>query len=104
MIGFHEALTADLYGTHIKTSLVYFAKVESTFWDHNPGSEERLPAAQRMIPVISTERAAQTIVKGVLKGKKKITAPLMIRVIEALTYFFPFITRLIMDKTGYKRR
>lgn len=80
MIGFHEALTADLYGTNIKTSLVYFAKVDSSFWEHNPGSEERLPLAQKMIPVISTERAAQTIVDGVLKGKKKITAPMMIKV------------------------
>lgn len=104
MIGFHEALTADLYGTHIKTSLVYFAKVESSFWEHNPGSEERLPLAQKMIPSISTERAAQKIMNGVLKGKKKITAPVMIKVIESLTYFFPFITRLIMNKTGYKRK
>ena len=104
MIGFHEALTADLYGTNIKTSLVYFAKVDSSFWKHNPGSEERLPLAQKIIPVISTERAAQTIVDGVLKGKKKITAPMMIKVIESLTYFFPFVTRLIMNKTGYKRR
>jgi len=104
MIGFHEALTADLYATNIKTSLVYFAKVDSSFWEHNPGSEERLPLAQKMIPVISTERAAQTIVDGVLKGKKKITAPMMIKVIESLTYFFPFVTRLIMNKTGYKRR
>jgi len=46
MIGFHEALTADLYRTNIKTSLAYFAKVESSFWEHNPGSEERLPLAQ----------------------------------------------------------
>jgi len=104
MIGFHEALTADLYGTNINTSLVYFAKVESSFWEHNPGSEERLPLAQKMIPNISTERAAQTIVDGVLKGKKKITAPMMVKVIDSVTYLFPFITRLIMAKTGYKRR
>ena len=104
MIGFHEALTADLYGTNIKTSLVYFAKVDSSFWEHNPGSAGRLPLAKKFISVISTERAAQTIVDGVLKGKKKITAPMMIKVIESLTYFFPFVTRFIMNKTGYKRR
>lgn len=104
MIGFHEALTADLYGTNIKTSLVYFAKVESSFWEHNLGSEERLPSAQKMIPAISTERAAQTIVNGVLKGKKRITAPIMLDVVESLNHFFPLITRLIMNKTGYKRR
>ena len=104
MIGFHEALTADLYGTDIRTSLVYFAKVKSSFWEHNPGSEERLPLAQKMIPALSAERAAQTIVNGVRKGKNHITAPVMIKVIEILTYLFPFVTRLIMNKTGYKRR
>jgi short-subunit dehydrogenase len=104
MIGFHEALTADLFGTNIKTSLVYFAKVESPFWEHNPGSEERLPLAQKWIPVISTERAAQEIVDGVLRGKKTITAPRMIKVIEFITYLFPFTTRRIMNETGYKRR
>jgi short-subunit dehydrogenase len=104
MIGFHEALTADLHGTKIKTSVVYFAKVESSYWEHNPGSEERLPLVQKLIPVLSTEQAAQAIVDGVLKGKKKITAPAMIKIIELLTYFFPFVTRLIMNKTGYKRR
>ncbi|MGD0885740.1 MAG: SDR family NAD(P)-dependent oxidoreductase [Thermodesulfovibrionales bacterium] len=104
MVGFHEALTADLYNTGIKTSLAYFAKVQSSFWEHNPGSEERLPLAQKMIPVITTEQAAQAIVDGVLKGKKKITAPMMISIVESLTYFFPFITRLIINKSGYKRR
>jgi len=104
MIGFHEALTADLYGTNIKTSLAYFAKVQSTFWEHNPGSEERLPGAQKIIPAISAEKAAQAIVKGVLKGKNKITCPFMIKVIEFLTYLNPYITRFLLNKTGYKRR
>lgn len=104
MLGFHEALTADLYGTNIRTSLAYFAKVKSSYWEHNPHSEERLPSSQRMIPVISAERAAQTIVDGVLANKKKITAPIMVRILETSTQIFPCITRSIMNKTGYKRR
>jgi short-subunit dehydrogenase len=104
MIGFHEALTADLYGTNIRTSLAYFAKVESTFWEHNPGSEERLPGTQKMIPVISAEQAGRAIVQGVLKGKSIITSPFMIRVVEFLNYLNPYIYRFIMNKTGYRRR
>ena len=103
MIGFHEALTADLYRTNIKTSLAYFAKVESSFWEHNPGSEVRLPLAQKMIPIITTEQAAEAIVQGVRKGKRKINTPFMIKVTEFLTYMTPFITRFIMNQTGYKR-
>jgi len=104
MLGFHEAMTADLYHTNIKTSLVYFAKVESAYWQHNPGSEQRLPKAQKIIKVISATKAAQTIVNGVAKGKRKISAPFMLKVIEFLNYLNPFMTRFIMNKTGYQRK
>ena len=45
MRGFNEALRAELYGTRIGVGLVAFAQVSSSFWEHNPGSWERLPAA-----------------------------------------------------------
>ena len=104
MIGFHNALAADLYDTKIKTSLVYFAKVKSDYWQNNPGSEERLPTSQNLIPVITTEKAAKAIVNGVRKGKKKIATPFMIFVMNALIRFTPGITKLIINKTGYKRK
>jgi short-subunit dehydrogenase len=104
MIGLHEALTMDLHGTGIKTSLTYFAKVESSFWEHNPGSEERLPLSQKLIPVISEQQAAQAIVRGVLKGKREISSPFMLKIILFLTWLTPYATRFIMYKTGYKRK
>jgi len=104
MIGFHNALAADLYGTKIKTSLVYFAKVKSDYWQNNPGSEERLPKSQSLIPVITTEKAAKVIVKGVRKGKRKIATPLMLFVMIFFIRYMPGITRFIMNKTGYKKK
>ncbi len=103
MVGFHEALTADLYGTNIKTSLVYFAKVKSSFWENNPNSEERIPSAQKLIPVISAEYAAEVVVRGIIKGKRKIRAPFMLKVVEFLNYLSPSITRIVMNKSGYRR-
>ncbi len=103
MIGFHNALAADLYGTKIKTSLVYFAKVKSDYWKNNPGSEERLPTSQALIPVITPEKAAKAIVKGVQKGKKRIATPFMIFVMNFLLRYTPRLTKLIINKTGYKR-
>jgi|GEM_PF-6501214 len=55
--------------------LAYFAKVKSSFWQHNPDSEERLPLAQKLIPVITTGQVADAIVNGIIKRKKKISAP-----------------------------
>lgn len=104
MIGFHNALTADLYGTKIKTSLAYFAKVKSDYWQNNPGSEERLPTLQSLIPVITTEKAAKAIVNGVRKGKRKIATPFMIFVMNFLIRYTPRISRLIILKTGFKRK
>jgi short-subunit dehydrogenase len=104
MIGFHNALTADLYGTKIKTSLAYFAKVTSDYWENNPGSEERLPTSQALIPVITPEKAARALVKGVRKGKRKIATPFMIFVMNFLIRYAPGITRFIINKTGFKRK
>ena len=103
MIGFHKALTADLYGTKLKTSLAYFAKVSSDYWQNNPGSEERLPTSQALIPVITPERTAKIIVKGVKKGKAKIAGPFMIYVMNFLFHYFPRLSQFILNKTGYKR-
>jgi short-subunit dehydrogenase len=104
MIGFHNALTADLYNTKIKTSLAYFAKVTSDYWQNNPGSEERLPTSQALIPVITPEKAAKAIVKGVQKGKSKIATPIMIFVMNGLIRYFPAVTRLIINKTGFRKK
>jgi len=103
MIGLHEALTMDLHGTGIKTSLSYFAKVESSFWENNPGSEERLPTSQKLIPIITTEKAAKAIVVGVEKGRQNITAPFMVPVLLFLNWLTPTITKVIMHLTGFKR-
>ncbi len=67
------------------------------------GSEERIPKAQVLIPVITPEQAARKIVRGVAREKGKIRAPFMMIFIEFLTYWTPFITRFIMDQTGYRR-
>ncbi|HSO89085.1 MAG TPA: SDR family NAD(P)-dependent oxidoreductase [Draconibacterium sp.] len=104
MLGFHNALTADLYGTNINTSLAYFAKVTSDYWQNNPGSEERLPTSQSLIPVITPEKAAKAIVKGVQRNRRRIASPFMIFVMNGLIHYFPSITRLIMNKTGYRRK
>jgi len=101
MIGLHEALTMDLHKTKIKTSLSYFAKVESSFWTNNPGSEERLPLSQKLIPIINTEKAARAIVNGVANGRRDITSPFMIRILLFLNWLTPPITKFIMHTTGY---
>lgn len=104
MIGFHEALSADLYKTGIKCSLAYFAKVTSSYWENNLGSEEKLPRSQALIPIITPEIAAKSILNGVIKGRKHIYSPFLIAIFNFLIQYTPFITRIIIYKTGFKRK
>jgi len=104
MVGFHNALSADLYRTKIKTSLAYFAKVSSDYWENNPGSEERLPSSQVLINIITPERAAKKIVRGVIRKKKTIVTPFMIHILNVLNQYFPRLMRFIVLQTGYRRK
>lgn len=103
MIGFHEALAADLHKTGINCSLAYFAKVTSTYWEHNPGSEIKLPKAQVLIPVITPQKAAQALLNGVMKKKKHIYTPAIIGLFNFLIRHTPYLMKLIIYNTAYTR-
>jgi short-subunit dehydrogenase len=103
MRGFAEALRADLAGTHIRTMLVTFAKVRSSYFENNPGSEERIPGVQSLLPVLTPEQAAAAIVQGIRCDKREVAAPLMLRVILVMNALFPSVIRQLMTSTGYRR-
>jgi len=96
MHGYTEALRADLSGTGIRVMLTSFAKVASSYWENNPGSEERLPKAQSMMRVLTPEEAAAAIVRGIERSKCEVIAPFMLRIIFTLNRIFPSVTRWIM--------
>jgi short-subunit dehydrogenase len=103
MRGFHEALRADLAGSGVHTTLVTFAKVRSSYWEHNLGSETRVPRAQAIIPTLSAAQAAAAIIDGVKRDKAFVVEPLMLRVVLGLNYLFPSVNRWMLTATGYRR-
>ncbi len=103
MRGLHEALTADLAHTSIKTSLAVFAKVDTDYWSNNPKSEERIPKAQKMIRTLRAKDAAQALLAGASRGRRTIVAPLSLRLILAQSKIFPWVTPWLMRRTGYRR-
>lgn len=48
--GFSEALRADLVRTGIRVTLFESGVVRSSYWEHNPGSRERVPKMGRLVP------------------------------------------------------
>jgi short-subunit dehydrogenase len=89
MRGFNEALRSELYGSRIGVSLVAFSQVSSSFWEHNPGSWERLPAAAHRLRTLTPEDAAAAIVEAIEKDRRLVLRPRMIYLLRLLNTLFP---------------
>ena len=87
--GFNEALRAELHGSHIGVSLVAFAQVSSGFWEHNPGSWERLPAVAHRLRTLTPDEAAAAIAHAVEREKPLVLRPRMIYALRIINTLFP---------------
>jgi uncharacterized protein len=102
--GFTEALRADLSGTGIHVTLYESGVVRSDYWDHNPGSLERVPKMGTLVPPVTNQAAASAIVRGIQHERKLVVIPFMMQ----LTYWqhavFPGVVQWLMTRTGYRRK
>lgn len=96
MEGFTAALRADLYGSGIRVTSAMFGTVESPYWEHNPGSRERLPSQAKRIRPLTTKDAADAIVDGIERGKRAIVKPALFRLFFILNALFPIQTESLM--------
>jgi short-subunit dehydrogenase len=90
--GFTDALRAELYRTGIGVSLVAFAQVSSSFWEHNPGSWERLPAASQRLRTLTPDEAALAIAGAIEHEKRLVLRPRMIYALRVMNALFPRAT------------
>ena len=87
--GFNEALRSELSGSGIGVSLVAFSQVSSSFWDHNPGSWERLPAAAHRLRTLTPDDAAAAIVEAIEKDRRLVLRPRTIYLLRLLNTLMP---------------
>lgn len=82
--GFSDGLRLEVTPSGINVSLVVLGTVESSYWEHNPGSRERVPKG---FAPLTTAQAAETIVEAIERNKKLKVRPALFRflfVLEAL--------------------
>jgi short-subunit dehydrogenase len=89
MEGFTNALRADLHGSGIGVTLAMFGTVESPYWQHNPGSRERVPKSARGIRVLSTQEVASLIATAIEKRSRTVIAPAAFRGLFRMNAIFP---------------
>ncbi len=102
--GLNEALNADLRGTGVRSCHVVFGKVNSSYFENNPHTLEKMPAIAKTIRDISPEECAEVILKLAKKPRRQYIYPFMLRFYYWTNYLFPGISRWLMWKTGAKHK
>jgi len=97
-----RALKTETHGTRIRVTLAMFGKVASPFWEHNPGSEERLPKVNAYLSTLTPWQAANAVVKGIERNSSEIVRPSMFRLIFLLNFLFPRTTERVL-RIGWRR-
>ena len=102
--GFTEALRADLAGTGVRVTSVVAGKVSSTYWQHNPGSEQRAPWIARAIPTLSPEQVGAATVRAIERDAHEIVIPGMLKLFYQANRIAPGLVRWLVVATGARRR
>ncbi|HEU5262801.1 MAG TPA: SDR family NAD(P)-dependent oxidoreductase [Gemmatimonadales bacterium] len=101
--GFTEALRADLKGTGVGITLLECGVVKTPYWDHNPGSRERVPKMGKLVPELTPEQVASAIIRGIEHNRHYVVIPFMMRVTILQHAVAPRMVQWLMTATGYRR-
>ena len=101
--GFSSALRGDMRGTGVTVTDVVMSRIASNYWDNNPGSEERIPWVDRLVPTLSPARAAEVVTRAVERERREVTAPLMYTVFHQTGRVFPRLMQRAIAVGGAKR-
>jgi uncharacterized protein len=101
--GFTAALRADLRDTGIQVLQVVPGKVSSTYFEHNPHSEERIPRIAHWIPTLAPEQVAAALVRGIERDRREIMMPAMLRAAVLARALAPVVVDRLMFRTGARR-
>jgi short-subunit dehydrogenase len=103
--GLADTLQSELKGTGVFVTLVVFGTVESGYWEHNPGSRERLPAISPILaPILSCDEAAEAIFRGVEARKRMVVKPAILRAVFVLNALFPRLVASQLRRAVPKQR
>jgi NADP-dependent 3-hydroxy acid dehydrogenase YdfG len=101
---FTAALRTDLRGTGVRVIEIVAGKVATTYFDHNPGSEERIPRITRLVPTSTPEQVAAAIVRGIERDQPRVVTPAMLGLVLLGHALAPGLVDWLMWRTGWRRR
>jgi len=91
--GFHEALAQDLVGTGVRSCHAIFGKINSPYFDNNPGVLDKMPILAKTVPMLTPQACAIQLAKLAERPKHRIVFPWVLRVHIEFGRLFPGTTR-----------
>ena len=101
--GLHEALCDDLWRTGVHSCHVVFGRVSSAYFDHNPGTAEKVPGIARAIRTVSPEECAEVIARVRERPRRQVVYPFMLRLFYWNHQLLPWVMRWLTRQTGARR-
>lgn len=101
--GFSMALRVDLRDTGVSVTDVVMTKISSTYWENNPGAEDRIPWIDRVVPTLSEQRAGEVVTRAVERERRLATAPAMYTAFHHLGRVFPRFVHWAVYRGGARR-
>jgi short-subunit dehydrogenase len=92
LLAFADCLRTELQGTGLGVTVGVFGTVATAYWEHNPGSEERLPLAARSIPTLDAATVAEALAHGVEQEARDVVLPRRFRLLFLLGALAPEMT------------
>ncbi len=102
--GLHEALCQDLAGTGVRSCHVVVGEVQSPYFDHNPGTREKLPRIGKTIRRLTTDECGRLIARVAAHPRRDVFAPFLLRVYAWNNRLAPSLVRWLVRITGARRR
>jgi short-subunit dehydrogenase len=104
MRGFSDALRADLAGTGLRVTHFVCGVIATDYFATNPGSEERLPRIEVLVPRSTPEQAARGLIRAVRGNRRDYVMPFMLWLFYLAHWLAPRPVAWLVAATGYRRR
>jgi len=101
--GLDELLRMDLAGTGIHVSQVVPGPVSSDYILHNPGVAESFPGIAKLIPTLTPDQVAKTIVRAIERERRLVFTPFVLRALLSFDRMVPRLVPWFTRRTGRKR-
>lgn len=103
MRAFTEHLREDLRATGVGVTLVCPAEVDSPYFEHNPGSRERIPRVGRVIGKLTQGDVARGAARAIERERRVVYLPWRLAPFVWYARHFPRSTRALTRRTGWQR-